>query len=96
MALNYKVLGNGSHSGAITEMHTCLQRPIILTMSHDDQTIKLWNYQENRCELSQNFALGLGEQKPLVSCALHPSGYYMAVALADQIRMYHILHPDLK
>lgn len=48
------------------------------------------------CELEQNFALGLGEQRPLTSCALHPSGYYMAVALNDQIRLYHILHPDLK
>ena len=65
-------------------------------MSQQDQTIRLWNYIENTCELEQNFALGLGEQKPLISCALHPSGYYMAVALTDHIRLYHILHPDLK
>ena len=95
-AIGYKLIGNGFHSGEITEMHACLQRPILLTMSYEDQYIRLWNYEDNKCELEQNFALGLGDQKPLVSCALHPSGYYMAVALADQIRLYHILHPDLK
>ena len=52
--------GNGFHSGEITEMHTCLQRPIILTMSYEDQTIRLWNYVENTCDLVQNFAIGLG------------------------------------
>ncbi len=77
-------------------MHTCLQRPIILTMSHADQSIRLWNYIDNTCELEKNFGFRLGEQKPLISCALHPSGYYMAVALADNIRLYHILHPDLQ
>ena len=96
LAIGYKIVGSGFHSGEITEMHTCLQRPVLLTMSHEDQTVRLWNYADNTCELEQNFAAGLGGQKPLVSCALHPSGYYMAVGLHDQLRLYHILHPGLK
>ncbi len=34
--------------------------------------------------------------KPLISVALHPSGYYLAASYIDKIRMYHILHDDLK
>lgn len=50
-AINFRLMANGFHSGKITEMHTCLQRPIILTMSQEDQTIRLWNYVDNMCEL---------------------------------------------
>lgn len=32
-AIGFKMIGNGAHSGPISEMHTCQQRPIILTMS---------------------------------------------------------------
>ena len=32
-AIGYKIIGNGFHSGEITEMHACLQRPVLLTMS---------------------------------------------------------------
>ena len=81
--LKYNYVGKGFHSGAITEMHTCLQRPILLTCSIPDQTVRIWNYITNTCELTENFAdinIGL---KPLSAAALHPSGYYMAVALVD-------------
>ena len=50
-AISYRMLGNGFHSGEVTEMHTCLQRPILLTMSHEDQYIRLWNYEDDKCEL---------------------------------------------
>ena len=50
-AIGYRMLGNGFHSGEITEMHTCLQRPILLTMSYEDQYIRLWNYEDDKCEL---------------------------------------------
>ena len=60
-AIGYKLIGNGFHSGEITEMHACLQRPILLSMSYADQYIRLWNYEDNKCELEQNFALGLGD-----------------------------------
>ena len=51
LAIGYKIVGSGFHSGEITEMHTCLQRPVLLTMSHEDQTVRLWNYADNTCEL---------------------------------------------
>ena len=34
--------------------------------------------------------------KPLISVAIHPSGYYMAASLIDKIRVHHILHDEFK
>ena len=34
--------------------------------------------------------------KPLKSVAIHPSGYYMAASFLDKIRLYHILHDELR
>ena len=34
--------------------------------------------------------------KPLISVAIHPSGYYMAASYIDKIRFYHILHDEFK
>lgn len=30
-------------------------------MSYEDQYIRLWNYEDNKCELEMNFAFGLGD-----------------------------------
>lgn len=34
--------------------------------------------------------------KPLISVAMHPSGYYMAASFIDKIRMNHILNDEFK
>jgi WD40 repeat protein len=34
--------------------------------------------------------------KPLKSIAIHPSGYYLAASFIDKIRLYHILHDELR
>ena len=34
--------------------------------------------------------------KPLKSVAIHPSGYYLAASFIDKIRIYHILHDELR
>jgi WD40 repeat protein len=35
-------------------------------------------------------------QEPLTCAAMHPSGYYLAVGLHDQIKVYHLMHDDLR
>lgn len=50
-AIGYKLVGNGFHSGSISEMHTCLQRPVLLTLSKEDESIRVWNYSDNTCNL---------------------------------------------
>ena len=90
--VKYKVLAQGRHAASISELHVCLQRPILLTMSIIDQTIRIWNYATNTCELTKNFL----KEATLVSCALHPSGYNIMVGLNDSIKLYHILHGELR
>lgn len=34
--------------------------------------------------------------KPLISVAMHPSGYYMAASFIDKIRINHILNDEFK
>ena len=51
--VKFKKLALGHHADSISELHTCLQRPILLTMSLADQTIRIWNYVTNTCELIQ-------------------------------------------
>jgi len=34
--------------------------------------------------------------KPLLTVAIHPNGYYLAAGFKDKIRIYHILHDDLR
>lgn len=34
--------------------------------------------------------------KPLISVAMHPSGYYMAASFIDKIRLHHILNDEFK
>ena len=36
------------------------------------------------------------DKRTLFSCAMHPSGYYMAAGFHDKIRIMHILHDVLR
>ena len=72
-------------------MDVCLQRPIILTASDDDQTVRIWNYVTNTCELVKDFSSLFMNR-----VALHASGYYMAVAFDDNLRVFHILYQELE
>lgn len=87
-------------------MDISIQRPIIVTASREDSTIRFWNYYTGKCELSrryfvlekdQNHQDKLRDQaKPLLSVAMHPSGYYMAAGFMDKVRIMHILHDELR
>jgi hypothetical protein len=34
--------------------------------------------------------------KPLLSVAMHPSGYYIAASFIDKIRLHHIMQDEFK
>ena len=87
MDLRPSVIGNmGFHTTRITHMDVCAQRPIICTGSTEDQTVRLWNYMTFTCELMYDF------KNLLMNCvALHPSGYFMAVAFDEHVKVYHVL-----
>ena len=67
------------------------------TCSREDSTVRLWNYFTYTCELARDFFVDkdlppLQEvSRPLLSVAIHPNGYYLAVGLVVEIRVMHIL-----
>lgn len=34
--------------------------------------------------------------KPLITLAFHPSGYYLAVGCIDKLRLFHVLNSELR
>lgn len=56
--VKFDFLFNGFHNGPITCMDVCLQRPLIVTCSKQDSTIRIWNYVNARCELARKFYIG--------------------------------------
>jgi cilia- and flagella-associated protein 57 len=42
--IKFDLVCRGFHSGAIDTIDIAIQRPIIVTCSRDDSTIRLWNY----------------------------------------------------
>ena len=72
-------------------------------MSREDCTIRLWNYITGKCDLAREyFAFDKDSNKmrdsvkPLVSIAMHPSGYYLAAGFIDKVRVFHVLHNELR
>ena len=99
--IKYRLLNNGGHNGEVSSLDTCLQRPILLTCSIKDQTVRIWDYISNKCVLTKSFVITDSStnkitQEPLTCAALHPSGYYLAVGLQDQIKVLHLMHDDLR
>lgn len=104
--VKFETVGNGFHSGGISCMDISVQRPILVTASREDSTVRFWNYYTGQCELSRRYFVlekekdagdKLREQaKPLLTLALHPSGYYLAAGFMDKVRIMHVLHDELR
>lgn len=99
--IKFDLVCRGFHSGSINAIDVAIQRPIIVTCSREDSTIRLWNYYTHSCELAREYYvledMAIREAaKPLISVAIHPSGYYMAASFIDKIRFFHILHDELR
>jgi len=54
--INYYVVAKGFHKGSIDCMDICVQRPIICTLSKEDSSIRIWNYDSGECELEISYA----------------------------------------
>ena len=99
--IKFNYVCKGFHSGSISTIDIAVQRPLILTCSKEDSTIRLWNYKTFACEMAREYYVledvNIRETaKPLISAAIHPSGYYMTASFIDKIRFYHILHDEFK
>lgn len=80
-------------------MDVCLQRPLLATCSHEDSTIRLWNYKSYGCKLLRMFYFRIKEgenNKPLITLSFHPCGYYLAVGCKDKLRFFYVLSNELR
>jgi len=92
-------LYNGFHNGPVTCIDICVQRPLIATCSTYDSTIRIWNYATFKSQLLIAFNKledSRNEVSPVLSLALHPSGYYLAVGFGDRLEIYHICSEELR
>lgn len=94
----FEYLYKGFHNKPITGMDVCLQRPLVATCSHEDSTIRIWNYKNFACKLLRMFYFRVkdtnqsdADNKPLLTLAFHPTGYYLAVGCTDKLRLFYVL-----
>ena len=78
-----------------------VQRPILVTCSREDQSLRLWNYISGECEFAREYfvreqSVVRAQAKPLITVAIHPSGYQLAVACVDKIVINLIFHDVLR
>ena len=93
-------LAGGFHSGPITTLDVAVQRPIFVTCSREDSSIRIWNYYSNSCEIANIHSVvddlpSSKAVKPLLNVSIHPTGYYLVASLIDKIRVYQILHNEI-
>ena len=98
ITLNY--ICDGFHSGPISSMDISLQRPIIITCSKKDNSIRVWNYLTGHCE---NCKIILEEKEDtkdkdlnILSIAIHPNGYYVAISDTEMLRFFHLCYKELR
>jgi WD40 repeat protein len=99
--IKYFAVASGFHSGEISYMDICIQRPIIATLSKTDSTIRVWNYDTGECELSKSYVslqkeFASSNQTYLQSIALHPSGFYLAIGFIDKVKIYHLMQSEIR
>lgn len=79
----------GNHQQRVTGIDLAYQRPIAVTVSHD-QTLRVWNYETLKCELSFEFV-----ETPH-AVAVMASGFQVIVSFKDKLRMYNVLQDKLR
>ena len=97
--IKYQVIASGFHQGEISCMDICIHRPIIATLSKTDTTIRVWNYDTGENELIKSYHKNQKEFQDkfyLQSIALHPSGFYLAVASIESVCVYHLLQGSIR
>jgi WD40 repeat protein len=85
------VTHGGVHRGAITCSSMATERSILVTLCVDDNTVRVWNYETQKCEVVHHF----GSDEP-ISLAVHSNGLFMVVSFKDRVRGYNIGMSSLK
>ena len=98
--LRMTLVCDGFHQGPITAMDVSLQRPLIITASSFDKSIRIWNFLTGHCEYCK---IVLNEKErnhekemDILAVAMHPNGYYVAVSDKEMIRFFHLCYKELR
>lgn len=97
--LKFELVCDGFHQGAITCMDVALQRPIIVTSSKTDKTIRIWNYLTGHCEYCKIILTEKDDSEKemdILALAIHPNGYYIAVSDKEMIRFFHLCYKEIR
>lgn len=87
--IDFKFLSEPLHIDSILDLSVCAWQNIAMTASKD-RTVRIWNYSTMKLELLKTFRI-----EPRV-VALHPSGFFAAIAFNDMIRFVQVQLNDLK
>ena len=98
--LRMNLVCDGFHQGPITTMDVSLQRPVIVTASSFDKSIRVWNFLTGHCEyckviLSEK-ERNHEKEMDILAVAIHPNGYYVAVSDKEMIRFFHLCYKELR
>lgn len=99
--VKFDLVCKGFHSGPITTIDVAVQRPLMVTCSREDSTVRLWNYMTGQCEIAREYYVMedntlRAQARPLSGAAIHPTGYQVAVSFIDKIWIHHILHDEMR
>lgn len=82
-------LADSYHSGAITGLDLSMNKPVVVTSSHDN-SLRIWNYLDHGVEVVRFF------EEPASSIAIHPNGLYLLAAFPSGIQLMAIMLDDVK
>ena len=96
----FSTISDGFHNYPIQSFDVSLQRPILVTSSLKDNKIKVWNYISGYSEYCK-MRLPEGQEHLIknfivLSFALHPNGYYLALANEEMIWFFFICHKEIR
>lgn len=91
IAQNLQIVNRGFHHRSITAISIAAQRPIVVSCSRDEGSIRIWNLRSNECESARIFT---GELP--TSLSIHPSGFVLAVGFRERVRIFALLNDEFR
>eukprot|EP00929_Paragymnodinium_shiwhaense_P031142 TRINITY_DN17520_c0_g1_i1.p1 TRINITY_DN17520_c0_g1~~TRINITY_DN17520_c0_g1_i1.p1 ORF type:complete len:1419 (-),score=422.29 TRINITY_DN17520_c0_g1_i1:36-4292(-) len=89
--MDCKILYGGCHSEPVTGLCIAMHRPVFVSISRRESTLRVWNYAVETCDLVREFP---GED--LTGVAIHPLGFLLAVTFSDRVRFMQLLATELQ
>ena len=101
--LKFHLICKRYHHSPVTSMDISIKRNILVTSSNKDNSVKFWNYITGLSEYyTLIFSEEIKENKQILenfnilSIALHPRGYYLAISNEEMIWFFIVCYKKLK